>query len=100
MSKLTITTNNCARDILYWQDLTEKEKEQFDYLDSEEGQNDAWFFRYRGIAYDLGEFSATHGMEGFKARGWHVYHSDSFFSGILVKYVDNYNSVIVATYYS
>jgi len=101
---MTIKTNNVPRDVLHWWDLTDVERAEFDYLDFDTAQSDASFFRYRGNVYDLGEFSridktvAPHPQrQGWEA--WDGYHSDSYFSGILVKYVQDFERVIVATYY-
>jgi len=33
-------------------------------------------------------------------RKWDGYQSDSFYSGVLVKYVEDFERVIMATYYS
>ena len=106
MSKLTIRTNHKPRPVLQRYELTEKESAEFDYLAPDEGS----FFRYKGHVYNLGEFCRViapgagrmHPTEcdnpGF--AGWDCYASDSFFSGVLVKYVDDLESVIVAQYFS
>lgn len=102
---LTIKCNNCPRAVLYWHDLTDAERKEFDYLESEVSQQDAKFFRYKGAVYDLGEYMhidknlAPHPQR----PGWekfHGYSSDSFFSGTLIRYVDDFERVIVATYCS
>lgn len=99
--EMTIKTNNRPRDILRWHDLTEKERAEFDYLDTEEKQSDAIFVRYRGWTYDLGDFMTTSGMsEDSSLRKWHGYHSDSFYSGVLIKYVEGHERVILATIYT
>ena len=92
---LTIKTNNQPREILSGFALTEKERAEFDYL---ENIDESSFFRYRGTVYDLGEFMRIDNMPDFD--GWHGYASDSFFSGILVKFTDCNDGVIVATYFS
>src|SRR5271165_3694042 len=102
---LTIKTNRHPYNILYWHELTAKEQKEFDYLDSEERQSNASFFRYRGRVYDLGEFMRVSKpmASDCQLKGiaeWDGYASDSFFSGILVKYVEDSEWVIVATYFS
>lgn len=97
---LIIKTNNQPRSIIYGYELTEKEQAEFDYINDIES---AQFFRYRGNLYDLGEFMYIDRKreslpEGFKH--WHGYQSDSFFSGLLVKYTNDDDCVIVGTYYS
>lgn len=92
---MNIKTNNVPRDVLYRWDLTPKESKEFDYLADDDGS----FFRYKGQVYDLGEFMriAPHPQrEGWE--GYDGYSSDSFFSGLLVRYVDDCERVIVALY--
>jgi len=100
MADLTIVTNNCPRDVLYWQDLTTKEQAEFDYLDTEDRQAEAQFVRYRGWVYDLHD-TEYRGHEGMPRglEGWSNFLSDSYFSGILIRWVDNYERVIVGCYY-
>lgn len=96
---MEIITNNRPRPILSAWDLTEKEKAEFAYLDLENGEGS--FFRYRGWVYDLGEFQLvtnTMLLHWPDFERWNGYHSDSFFSGILVRYCEGYESVVVATY--
>lgn len=98
-----IKCNYVPRDTLYWHQLTDKERAEFDYLDTEDEQHSARFCRYKNWVYDLGEFTRI--PRGLSDRpeckvlinfdGW---KNDSFFSGILIKYVDEDDSVIVATY--
>ena len=99
-----IRTNWHRREIVSEFQLTEKEREQFDYLDwhaMDDGRDSASFFRYRGELYDLGQFMRTD-APGTPVAAWDGYMSDSYFSGTLVKFVsedcDDY--IIVASYYS
>ena len=102
----TVRTNNHKRPVLNRWDLTAKESAEFDYLAEDEGQ----FFRFKGNVYDLGEFSRItapgserlHPMEcqAQAFQGWDGYAGDSFFSGVLVKYADEFESVIVGQYFS
>jgi hypothetical protein len=86
-------------------ELTASERETFDYVDwdaIERGEDSASFFRYRGETYDLGDFQRTSDL-GFSSdfRQWDGVASDSFFSGVLVRYADeSCETVIVARYYS
>jgi len=96
MTELTIKTNYVPRDLIYGFELSETELAEFDYL--EEPEN-AEFFRYRGQVYDLGEFMRV--PDNVPEFGdWQGYASDTFFSGVLIKYAENYERVIVARYYS
>jgi hypothetical protein len=97
---MTIITNNVPRETIRGFELTEREKDEFDYLSPEE-LNDAEFFRYKNRLYDLGEFVRFDRPTLFK--GWDGYSSDSFFSGILVRYHMEYgyytDKIVVGWYY-
>ena len=105
LDNLKILTNNRPRDTLHWWDLTTKEQAEFDYLDTEGKQNEADFFRYRGWTFHTGDIPSLRGtaVGHTHFRGWHAQLSDSFFSGILVKYVyvdgEYTDQVIVGRYY-
>jgi len=103
---LTIRTNHKPRPVLSRWELTPRESADFDYLADDEGS----FFRYRGQVYDLGEFCRVIPQGSTRCHptecdnpafsGWHGYSSDSFFSGMLVKYADECEPVIVGVYTS
>lgn len=99
---MKIITNNKPRHIIYGFELSDKEKEQFDYLDN---IDECSFFRYKGEIYGLGEFMridkviAPHPQRpGWE--NWQGYSSDSYFSGVLVRYTSDNESVIVGCYFS
>ena len=76
----------------------EDERSEFDYINwdkVEKGEDSASFLLYRGDYYDLSEFTVPPPV--FKNLGWDGYRPDSFFSGLLVKYVDD-ESVVVGLY--
>jgi hypothetical protein len=102
--KVTIKTNNVPRFTIDAWELTPDERKEFDYLNwsaIEDGSDSATFFRYKGQLYDLGEFMHTRGLPEFSPLvKWDGYLSDSFFSGILVRYCEDHESVIVATFYA
>lgn len=108
MSDYTIRTNNVPRPIIDAYELSTDERAEFDYLDwpaIERGEGSASFFRYRGQLYDLGEFSADYGIlkgSGLPAHlsDWDGYQSDTFFSATVVRYVDNFEYVVVGRVYS
>lgn len=103
MADVRVVTNNVPRDVIDAYQLTLTERTEFDYINwagIDAGTDSASFFRYRGTVYDLGEFSADYGI----TRGaglpehlshWDGYRSDSFFSAIVVRYVDDCERVIV-----
>ena len=105
MSTCTIRTNNRPRDVLRWSELTAKEREQFDYLLDDHGflkDHDISFVRYRGVTYDLSEFQhISTGLSLIFGKEWDGYLSDSFFSGVLMRWSDEgYDWVIMGTYFS
>ena len=114
---LNIVTNNVPRDVISGYEMDPKIlKKEFD-IDIE-GMNDDQigdlcsmeFVKFRGVWYDLQDFITTrpgpwnHGLpEEF--REWDGYSSDSFFSGVLLKYAKEDDRidperVVLGTYYS
>ena len=97
MSDLKIICNNLPRALLTWYDLTPREQSEFiGYLGDDDKQSSADFVRYRGLVYDVGEFMRTPD----DLKPFHGYASDSFFSGVLCRFVDDGESVIMGRYYS
>ena len=94
---MEIKTNNQWREFITWHDLTEKEQQEFDYMDTEEQENST-FLRYRKWVYSLDCFMRTN-KESW-SYGWDGYSSDSFFSGVLIKLSDDGSMYKIATYYS
>ena len=107
--QITIRTNNVPRPLLSGCDLTDKERKEFGYIDDMDETTDR-FFRYKGSVYDTQEFSRIivpgsvrhHPMECAEPafQDWQGYCSDSFFSGVLIKYCNNFECIIVARYFS
>ena len=110
MAELKIRTNNVPRLVLDWDQLTDAEKKNFDYLKTRDEKISASFVRYKGWAYDLGEFLRWESPEPKEMHKWDGYSSDSYFSGVLMRYarepwgkdgsiVDS-DHVVMATYFS
>ena len=104
MNKLTIVTNRQPRELLALCDLPEKARKDFDYIEDED-QFSSRLFAYRGHYYDVCEFMRTPDNEPARQElnelsTWDGYASDSYFSGVVVKYVDDCERVIVGRYYS
>lgn len=91
MDEIRIITNNVPRHVLEAYELTAAERAEFDYIDwaaVDNGESSPEFIRYKGELYDLGDFMTTHDMpEDDPLRAWSGYASDSFFSGVLVRWV-------------
>lgn len=94
---MKIITNSVPRDLVYGIDLTEKERKEFDYIDADNFPCHD-FLRYRGNVYDVNEFMRCNGNEFMS--NWDGYSDDSYFSGIVIKFVDDNERVIVGRYYS
>ena len=101
---IKIKTNRHQIPVLYFHDLSPEELGEFDLLDDAE-LDEAQFARYKGQVYYLNDFISTvpgpfnHGLPEL-FEDWDGYQNDSFFSGVLVKYCDDYDHVIMGTYYS
>lgn len=93
---MDVITNNVPRDVIDGWELTPAEREQFDYIDwaaVEAGEESASFFRYRGTLHDLGDMPLA--PDSLRKLGWDGFASDSFFSGIAVRYVEECERVVV-----
>jgi len=89
---MEITTNNVPRLLLYGSELTKDEKEEFDYIDDIELHN---FVKYKGVVYDLESFTRAEGIDG-----WDGISPDTYFSGVLVKLLDDIDMVIMGRYFN
>jgi hypothetical protein len=95
MSELRIITNNVPRDIIHGFELSDKERAEFDYYDAEELDGNG-FFRYKGEVYDLGEFMPWDNPASPTCRPtWDGARGDSFFSAVVVRYVNDFEQVVV-----
>ena len=94
MRNIKIITNNKPRQLVYGYELTYKQKQDFDYIEDIDSHD---FVKYKNNIYDLSGFMRIESIDSLK--DWHGYISDSYFSGTLVKYIDD-DSVIMGWYYS
>lgn len=94
---MKIITNNKPRLLLYGYQLHNKWRKEFDYLNDDEFDSEA-FISYRGNYYTLSDFMRCTTLSGLGA--WFGYHSDSFFSSILVKLCEDSDYVIMGRYFS
>lgn len=95
MSGARVITNGRPRDVLTWHDLTEKQRGEFDYLDSDDARHGAQFARYRAWVYDLGEFMRAPA----DLAPWQGCHVETFFSGILWRWDEPGESVIMGRFW-
>lgn len=99
---MEIITNNVPRDIIYGYELSEKERKEFDYIDFDSDDACRDFVRYKGEIIDLGDLEGNFGTNIMQDtfKGWSAYISDSFFSGILVRFLEDNEQVVMGRYYS
>ena len=106
---MNVITNGHARDVVEAYELPiELRDKEFDYLNweaIEKGEDNASFIRYKDEWYDLQDFQTTRSITFHPThpfRKWDGYISDTFFSGILIKWVPetNWEQVVVGRYYA
>lgn len=89
-------TNGHARPIVYAYELTPREIASAGMTPDEvrqESENGTAYVRYRGNVIPVNDFSASWGMSresGLPSEfaGWHGYLSDSYFSGLVIRFPD------------
>lgn len=103
---ITIKTNHQFRPLLKAYELTKKELREFDYMTNDE-LLEADFIRYRGQVYALNDFVCIihKGQSAYKPfahfdhddclKEWDGIRTDSFFSGIVIKYSQDFETVKV-----
>ena len=93
---LTVKTNHQWRDLVYRVDVPAKVMaDQFSHLGEDEIDG---FFEYRGYWYHVSDFMTVD--KNSPLDGWQGYASDSYFSGIVVKFSEDMEQVIAGTYFS
>ena len=106
---MKIITNNKPRQLVYGYELTETEYQDFDYLGEYQGDEMAMaqFIRYRGELYHLDDFvrieKPGESRNSFTVidfdgnlKGWDGILTDSYFSGIVIKWADDdFESIVV-----
>ena len=96
---LQIITNHHERPFIYGYEVPESiMNDQFDWMD-EEDTGDG-FIHYRGYWYHTSDFMRIDHHPDSEFSSWHGYHSDSFFSGVLIKLSDDCETYQIATYIS
>ena len=95
-STIHTITNGIPRDIVDAWETTQDERDALSYVDweaCERGEDSFSGFRYRGELYDLGEFEyAADKFEG----AWDAWQTESYFSAVAIRYVEDFERVIVA----
>jgi hypothetical protein len=104
---IEITTNNVPRLLVDGYQLTSAERAGFGTIDwsaVERGEDSVTFFRYGGTLYDLGEFervaNTPWGDTVSELAGWDGYSSDTYFSGVVVRFVpDDRDRIVVGRFF-
>ena len=91
---MNIITNNRARPLQSFLDLPAKAQADFDYIDVADWF-DLRFVQYKGCWYDVCD---TDGRVPDVFKEWDGIVSETFFSGVLFKWANDYD-VIVGRYY-
>lgn len=84
MSDIRIRCNNIPRPLMYWSDLTDKEREE--WLPTHSDDDGLVWFRYRGEVYYLGDF--TRAPKDIAALGFDDCQPMSHWDAIVVRYFD------------
>ena len=94
---MNIISNNIEREILNFCQLPDNVKSDFDYIDDPDNSG-AMFAKYKGHYYDLGEF--TRAPDSLELLGWQGINTESYFSGVLIRFTDDNEAIIMGRYYS
>jgi len=98
---MQVKTNNTLRSFLYGYQVPDKVLSDFSHL-SEDEKQDGWI-KYRNSYYHMSDFTTTQGPYGNQEiykLGWHGLLTDTFFSGIVIKILDDGESYQIGTIYS
>jgi hypothetical protein len=96
MSEIQIITNGHARDLLPLEDLPPAARGDFDYIAGEDAY-DCRFVAYRGNFYDVYDMMRT--PPGSPLAAWDGYLNDTYFSGVVVRFVEDGERVQVGRFY-
>jgi hypothetical protein len=101
---MNITTNNVPRELKYLSDFSafeqDKIRSQYDWMDSDDLEYNYGFFKYCGHIYHLQDFLRVADEATGDLAGWDGYASDTYFSGTLIKLVDDDCDHVIVGYYS
>jgi hypothetical protein len=96
---MKIITNHKFREFLFGCEIADKKvRDEFDWM-SDEDFKEASFIRYRKNWYALSEFLCVQNEATGDFAGWDGYMSDTFYSGVLIKFSSDNEFVKVATFY-
>lgn len=93
----TVTWSNTWQEIKYSHEVPKKVLDDYDWL--EEDEKSYGWIKCQNTWYHLSDFLSVDKNNPFTGE-WDGYHSDSYFSGNLLKFSDCGDAVIVGSYYS
>lgn len=111
--KVIVKTNNVPRELLFFSELTEKERKELDYVKEDTNS----FFRLKGQVYDAGEFvrivhpgqddpnPCVHRDESNSLPEWDGIHTTSYSTGVVIRYPRDEDGqidperVVIGTFY-
>ena len=92
MSEVTVTSNGHWRELVALCEMPQDAADEFDYVDEDEHcRRMPRFFVYRGVWYDSYEFVITDGYFDSVVASWDGIQTDSFFSGIVIRFAGEAN---------
>jgi hypothetical protein len=90
---MKIVKSNHKYEAITWVELPKKFQNYFDYLDEDQKYHNR-FVKYKKQYYDISDMMRSN------IKGWDSYQSDSFFSGVLIKYNYSDDTYTIATYFA
>ena len=95
--KPQITTNNQVRQYLYGYDVPKETLDWYDWLD-DDAKADGWI-HYKNHWYHISDFMRVEPSAPDWMQEWDGYQSDSYFSGVVIKFGDDPSEeYIIGTY--
>ena len=98
----TVVTNNQPRKLMSLFEFNSKDqvkiREKFDWMD--EIEDTYSFFKYKEEVMHLSEFNNTNSSCPTELSGWDGYLTDTYFSGLIVRLVNDNEEVIVGSFFS
>jgi hypothetical protein len=93
--KTAIYGNTHAKTLILWDELDDKQRGEMSNYDKEDS-----FFIYKGNVYSLNDFMRIDKYMPELFQKFDGYMNDSFFSGILIKFCDDFDKIKVYTFIS
>jgi len=95
---MKIKTNNTPRLLLSGYELTDREREEFDYMSGEDIAL-AIFVRYKGHIWNIGEFLRVTPDSELGQKGFDGYETTSAFTATVIRITEDSDRVIMGSVY-